>query len=216
MDASSIPSVAIQVFILVLAVSVHESAHGLAAFAFGDRTAHDLGRISLNPLKHIDPVGSVLLPALLAFTGAPIFGWAKPVPVSLAGVSNWRLANLVVSAAGPGSNFVLAGISTALLGALGGGAALDAEGIVHWIAMGAFLSVVVNLTLAIFNLLPIPPLDGFGVVQSMLPISLLRRSLSLQRWAFPAPMLLMLSGAPSAILGPLRRAALHLFLGAIS
>ena len=100
--------IVIQVAVLLFAVSVHESAHGWMALRCGDTTARDLGRITLNPVKHLDPFGSLLVPALLAFSGAPIFGWAKPVPVSLRGVRNPRRANLLVSAAGPVSNFAVA------------------------------------------------------------------------------------------------------------
>ena len=100
--------IVIQVAVLLFAVSVHESAHGWVALRCGDTTARDLGRITLNPVKHLDPFGSLLVPALLAFTGAPVFGWAKPVPVSLRGVRNPRRANLLVSAAGPVSNFAVA------------------------------------------------------------------------------------------------------------
>ena len=100
--------IALQVLALLFAVSFHESAHGLVALGCGDPTARDLGRISLNPLKHLDPFGSVVVPALLAFSGAPVFGWAKPVPVDLSRTREPRKANLLVSAAGPLSNVVLA------------------------------------------------------------------------------------------------------------
>src|SRR3954470_4424930 len=100
--------VVLQVVALLFAVSFHESAHGLIALYCGDPTAREQGRISLNPLKHIDPMGSVVVPALLAFAGAPVFGWAKPVPVDLSRTRQPRTANLLVAAAGPASNVVLA------------------------------------------------------------------------------------------------------------
>src|SRR5258706_6979268 len=108
MQPEKILEAVVQIAVLLFAVSFHESAHGYVAMKCGDNTARDLGRITLNPLKHLDPVGSILFPIVLAIAHAPIFGWAKPVPVSLRGVPNPRRANLLVSAAGPLSNLLLA------------------------------------------------------------------------------------------------------------
>lgn len=206
--------IALQVAALLFAVSFHESAHGLAALFCGDPTARDLGRISLNPLKHVDPMGSVVVPALLAFAGAPVFGWARPVPVDLRRTRDPRSANLIVSAAGPLSNVVLAALCAAVVfvlrsrieGPLGSSVA----GIVLLLAL---YSVLVNVALAIFNLLPIPPLDGFGVLESLLPRALAPLAIALRRYGMLILLLVMMSGILGRLLGPPRRAIVQLLLG---
>ena len=206
--------IAIQVVALLFAVSFHESAHGLAALACGDPTAREQGRISLNPLRHIDPIGSVVFPALLALTGAPVFGWARPVPVDLRRTREPRLANLLVSAAGPLSNVVLALLFTALvfvvrprLHAVGAGAVDEA------LFLLAVYSVLINAALAIFNLLPIPPLDGFGVLESLLPRRLAPLAFALRRYGMLILIGLMMTGVLRHVLGPPQRAILDLLLG---
>jgi Zn-dependent protease len=205
--------IVLQVVALILAVSFHESAHGLAALAYGDTTARDLGRISLNPLRHIDPVGSVVLPAMLAFAGAPVFGWAKPVPISLANTRSPRQANLVISAAGPVSNLLLAGFFALAVAWLHPRAAAGG-GMVYEVLLGlALFSVVVNVVLAIFNLLPIPPLDGFGVLESLLPPALAPLAALLRRFGMLILLLVIFSGALRFILAPAQRAVLQWLLG---
>jgi Zn-dependent protease len=171
---------AIQLAVVLFSISFHESAHAWTALKFGDTTARDLGRISLNPLRHIDPIGSVLVPIVLYFTAGFIFGAAKPTPVDLRNTRNPRLANLAVSAAGPFSNFLLAGIGIAMLVVMRNASpemlpdlaeALRgnrfASGTLAPVAYILFWFVMVNVSLAVFNLLPIPPLDGSGVVVSL-------------------------------------------------
>jgi len=170
----------IQLAVILFAISFHESAHALAALKFGDTTARDLGRISLNPIRHIDPVGSILVPIVLYIFSGLIFGAAKPTPVDLRRTKNPRLANLVVSAAGPVSNFLLAAVGLVifailrradpmvmqdLLEALRGNR--FAAGALAPIAYILYFFVMVNVMLGVFNLLPIPPLDGSGVVLSL-------------------------------------------------
>lgn len=173
---------AIQLAVILFAISFHESAHALAALKFGDTTARDLGRISLNPIRHLDPFGSVLLPLLMYFGsgGRLIFGSAKPTPVNLHNTRNPRLANLVVSAAGPVSNFLLSGAALLLLLVIKKAnprSILDlylatsgqsfAPGALAPIAYVLYLFTLVNVLLGVFNLIPIPPLDGSGVIVSL-------------------------------------------------
>jgi len=204
-------SVALQVAALIFAVCVHESAHGAAALWCGDPTARDLGRISLNPLRHLDPFGSVVLPAMLAFSGAPVFGWARPVPVMLARTRDPKLANLLVSAAGPLSNVLLAILFAVVATRI---RSLEAAGAVAvpilWFAV---YSVVVNVALAVFNLLPVPPLDGFGVLEGILPRSFDGVTAAIRRLGMPILLALIFTGALNGILRPAQRAAIGWLLG---
>ena len=203
----------LQVAALIFAVCFHESAHGAVALACGDPTAREQGRISLNPLKHIDPIGSVLLPAALALAGAPVFGWARPVPVSLARTRDPRRARLLISAAGPVSNLILAAGFAVVVGWLrpqmvrGVGPLLET---VFWLAV---FSVIVNVILAVFNLLPIPPLDGFGVLESLLPPQLAPMASALRRYGMLLLLLVIFSGALRSILGPTQRFLVDWLLG---
>lgn len=203
MDPQKTLEIVIQVVVLLFAVSFHESAHGFVAMKCGDNTARDLGRITMNPLKHLDPIGSLFFPAVLAFSGLPVFGWAKPVPVSLRGVRNPRRANLLVSAAGPLSNLILA-VGFAVLTFALRPVVTTRQHVLFPLLLVAVLSVLVNVSLAIFNLLPIPPLDGFGVLESLLPASALPAVMFLRRYGFIILMLLMFTGVLSFILRPAR------------
>lgn len=186
----------VQFAVLLFAVSFHESAHGWVALRCGDTTARDLGRISMNPVRHIDLIGSIFLPAFLAISGLPVFGWAKPVPISLRDVPNPRRANLLISAAGPVSNLILAVASAAVLFVLRFVAVTEANrGILQPIQILLFVAVLVNVSLAVFNLLPIPPLDGFGVVESVAPRRFWRVMSWLRRYGFFIFAILVFSGA---------------------
>lgn len=203
--------VVLQVAALVFAVCVHESAHGAVALWCGDPTARDLGRITLNPLRHVDPFGTILLPAMLALSGAPVFGWAKPVPVVLERARDPRQARLLVSAAGPLSNLILAGLFAALASRL---RALETAGpIAQCLFWFALFSVLVNVALAVFNLLPVPPLDGFGVVEGLLPPSLDGLVATIRRLGMPILLALIFTGALRNILGPAQRLAVRWLLG---
>jgi len=190
--------IVIQIAVLLFAVSFHESAHGWMALRCGDTTAHDLGRITMNPLRHLDPVGSLLFPAMLAFAGLPVFGWAKPVPVSLRGVPNPRRANLLISAVGPLSNLLLAFVSLIVLKGL----AMAGQGRGSALIEIAIAALVVNVSLGVFNLLPIPPLDGFGVVESLAPPGAIPAVIWLRRYGFLILFVAMFTGVLRMIMTP--------------
>jgi Zn-dependent protease len=152
---------------VLVAVTLHEVAHGWMARYLGDRTAELLGRLSLNPLRHIDPLGTLLIPGLLLVVGAPLFGWAKPVPVVTSVLRRPRLALIMVALAGPAANLAMAFLWLAVLMLvliIRSGHTLDS-----WILLMAQAGILVNVLLAAFNLLPIPPLDGGRVVAGVLP-----------------------------------------------
>jgi Zn-dependent protease len=149
------------------AITLHEVAHGWMARYFGDRTAEMLGRLSLNPLRHIDPVGTLLVPGLLLVVGGPLFGWAKPVPVATSALTHPRRAMIAVALAGPLANLCMAGLWCAVLGGITRVPANDT--LVYWIALMAQAGILINVVLAVFNLLPIPPLDGGRVLAGLLP-----------------------------------------------
>ncbi|MDY6823111.1 MAG: site-2 protease family protein [Thermodesulfobacteriota bacterium] len=160
---------------LLLAVSAHEAAHGLAAYRMGDDTAARAGRITLNPIRHLDPFGSVLLPLLLAISGAPfIIGYAKPVPVNFARLTNWKKGTVVVSAAGICANLCLlaiSGIAFRILFAMGRNITADSLWAFPLVELLLLLgySVIINAILAVFNMIPIPPLDGSKIIGVFLP-----------------------------------------------
>lgn len=167
---------------LIIAIVCHEVAHGFMANLLGDPTASERGRLTLNPIRHVDPVGTLLVPGALALLGGPVFGWAKPVPVNQRRLNNPRFGMMAVAAAGPGSNFVLAAIGAVLLGLVmpagigfsgdvdaGASLLVDRLGNTQWLATGLFYFILVNIFLGLFNLLPIPPFDGSHIVGGLLP-----------------------------------------------
>lgn len=175
--SSNVLDIAIQIAVLLFVVSFHESAHAWVALKFGDTTARDLGRISLNPLRHIDPFGSILLPLMCVLFHGPIFAYARPTPVNLRNTRNPRLANFCVSAAGPASNLLVAAVSLGTLLLVGRGspetirALLRNEmppGVLAPIVFVLFQLVLIDIVLAVFNLIPIPPMDGSGILFSLL------------------------------------------------
>jgi Zn-dependent protease len=174
-----LPELAAAVIAAVVAITLHEAAHGYAALALGDDTAKRMGRISLNPLRHVDPVGTVLIPGVLLLGQLltigrveAIFGWAKPVPVNLLALRDPRRGMMLVAATGPAANFALAWLAGLLLHAAGGlDGFLSAESM-RWVYRTLLLSILANLVLGLFNLLPVPPLDGGRILAGLLPARL--------------------------------------------
>jgi Zn-dependent protease len=195
----------IMLVVLFFSVIIHEVSHGYIALLNGDPTAKLYGRLTLNPLPHIDPVGTILVPALLFLSHSSIlFGWAKPVPVNPMNFRNYRTGELSVSAAGPLSNFFLAAVFAQLL---------------PWTENnpGFFLfckyGVIINLYLMLFNLIPIPPLDGSKVVMPLLPPSLQQLYAQLEPVGFVLILILLYSGLWSFLVMPVFRFLIGILLG---
>ncbi len=154
---------------LIIAIVFHEVAHGWTARMLGDPTAKEQKRLSLNPIRHVDPVGTLLVPGFLAVAGGPIFGWAKPVPVLKNRLDNPRFGMMAVAAAGPLTNFILAAIGALLLGLFANQLSPEAGAEPGLLARGLFYFILINIFLGIFNLLPIPPFDGSHIVEGAMP-----------------------------------------------
>ena len=168
----------ISITVFMIVIVVHELAHGYVAYRLGDPTARDAGRLTLNPFAHADPIGTVILPALLIITRSPvIFGWAKPVPVNPYNFADPRKGMLLTSLAGPGANFGLAVLFAIFLKT-----GLFSVYSVPWTFL--LYGVLISLILGIFNMIPIPPLDGANIVSAILPQDLARRFMRLQRYGF--------------------------------
>lgn len=171
----------------VPALVLHEVSHGFAAYKLGDPTAKRAGRLSLNPLKHIDPFGTVLLPLMLMVLGWPIFGYAKPVPYNPTYFKDPRKGDFIVGLAGPCANLVMAGVAAALAWVLLPAFQLYYANDFMYCFYGTFLPMfaLINLYLMFFNLLPIPPLDGSSIFALLVPRKYLPKYYSVQRYAFP-------------------------------
>ena len=221
-----LPEIVVQLLAFALALSVHESAHGWVAERLGDPTARWLGRITLNPLKHIDPFGTVLFPLLLAVMGAPIIGWAKPVPFISRNLRHPRRDAALVGAAGPASNLLLAlaatvllllckavmpGFRTILAAVLTAGAG-GASGIVAPLIYLGFSVAMISLVLAVFNMIPIPPLDGSHVLAALLPPPLAYRYGMLRSYGMLILFALMWTGVFGHLLQPFLKVLVWILL----
>jgi Zn-dependent protease len=195
---------------VLFAITLHEAAHGYVAKHFGDKTAYVLGRVSLNPIRHIDPVGTILVPlgilviGSLMGVGGLLFGWAKPVPVNFHALRSPKRDMLWVAAAGPGANLVMA-LAWALLlkGAVEGG--LDPA---HFIVQVGQAGIIVNLVLMALNLLPLLPLDGGRIVFSLLPDRLAMSYARLEPFGFPILLVLLFTNGLGFILYPMVNASM--------
>ncbi len=162
LDAQTIQTFLIYAIPILFAITVHETAHGWTALQFGDHSAQMLGRLTLNPIKHIDPIGTILVPAILYFTSGFIFGWAKPVPINASALKNPKGDMLWVAIAGPAANFIMAGLWLIVI-------IFSINTNSQFLATMGQVGIQINLILAVLNLLPLPPLDGSRVVSSLLP-----------------------------------------------
>ena len=197
---------------LIASLSVHEAAHAWAAYRLGDRTAEQLGRLSLNPAVHIDPIGTLLFPLIAIVTGLPLIGWAKPVPVDTRFLKHPKRDFALIAAAGPASNVVMAVVSAIVMAILPGVAPGDIAGRAVMTPLFQFLDmfVVVNVLLALFNMVPVPPLDGGNVLLGVLPPAGARVIEQLRPYGFIILYALMLTGMLSTLLGPVAYVVLTL------
>lgn len=204
MDSSLIPTIAIAALPVILAITLHEAAHGYAARHFGDPTAWQQGRITANPLKHIDLVGTIIVPGiiLLLSTGGILFGWAKPVPVDFSRLRHPKSDMLWVAAAGPGANLAML-LFWALVMKLAWLLPLNFFSLP--MARMAEVGMSVNIALMVLNLFPLPPLDGGRIAVSLLPRAVAWRFAQIERFGFPILLVLLFTGVLGSLLMPVMR-----------
>jgi Zn-dependent protease len=195
--------------ILISSLTFHEAAHAWTANQLGDPTARLLGRLTLNPAVHVDVIGTIVFPLVAMVTGFPLIGWAKPVPVDMRNLRHPRRDFAIVAAAGPISNLILAGVGAAVFTVWGADASSDTR---ELIATGLLRFVLLNVLLAVFNLIPVPPLDGGNILMGVVPESMAVAIDKLRPWGFLLLYALMLSGVLAAIIFPVQRLVLGLLL----
>ena len=190
----NLPALVIAFLVLLFSLSVHEAAHAWSASRLGDDTAKRQGRVTLNPVVHADPIGTLLLPLIAMVSGAPVIGWAKPTPVNTRNLREPRRDHILVTAAGPISNLLIAfAAATAMrVGLTGGG----------WFDLLIVEALTLNVMLAVFNMLPIPPLDGGQILMALLPRSVAMRLGFLYEYGFLILMGLLITGVLGSLIGP--------------
>ncbi len=199
MELTIIQKIAVYALPIILAITVHEAAHGYAAKYFGDLTAEKLGRITLNPLKHIDLVGTIILPALTVMLGGILFGWAKPVPVNFGNLRNPKKDMLWVAAAGPASNLVMAILWALILNY----SKIAPDSAAYFLSQMSWAGIMINLVLMVLNLLPLPPLDGGRIAVSLLPHDLAVQFSKLEQYGFIILVVLLFTGILGKIISPI-------------
>jgi Zn-dependent protease len=188
--------------VLIFSLTVHEAAHAVTADRLGDPTARLLGRVSLNPAVHVDPIGTILFPLISMFTGAPLIGWAKPVPVNSTRLGRqWKRKFMVIAAAGPASNIVIAIVASLILHIIPISGRLE-ERTLAPLAVFLYQLVGLNVLLAVFNMIPVPPLDGGNVVAGVLRGPLAEAFERLRPYGFLILYALILSGTLNTIVFP--------------
>ena len=196
---SIIQNIAIYALPVIFAITLHEAAHGYVAKHFGDLTAYTQGRISLNPIRHIDPVGTILLPVLTLLLGGILFGWAKPVPVNFAALRRPKQDMLWVALAGPGANLFMA-LLWALVIKLG--LSLPQNDLARPMILMGEAGIKINVILMVLNLLPLPPLDGGRIAASLLPHRMAHIFAKIEPYGFMILLFLLITGVLGAIIGP--------------
>ena len=202
MPELDISTLVIALLVLIFSLTVHEAAHAWSASQLGDDTAKRLGRVSLNPMVHVDPIGTLLLPLIAMVSNAPIIGWAKPTPVNVRNLRHPRRDHILVTAAGPASNLAIATAASLALRVLpssAGGSGLDVATPLNLIATEALL---LNVLLAVFNMLPIPPLDGGQILMALLPPRIAIHLRFLYEYGFLILMGLLVTGVLGYLIGP--------------
>lgn len=205
MELTVVQKIAAYALPILFAITVHEAAHGYAAKFFGDLTAERMGRITLNPFKHIDPIGTILLPALSIILGGVLFGWAKPVPVNFGQLRRPKQDMLWVALAGPASNFAMAIVWGLVLARI----ALFPESAQAFLAQMSLAGVQINLVLLVLNLFPLPPLDGGRIAVSLLPMKAAIRFAQIERYGMLILIALLFTGILGVLLSPVIRFFQH-------
>jgi Zn-dependent protease len=190
-----LPYLIIGLLVLIISLSVHEAAHAWSASQLGDDTAKRLGRVTLNPIVHVDPIGTLLLPVIAMVSGAPLIGWAKPTPVNTRNLRQPRRDSILVTAAGPTSNMLIAVVAAAAakVGVGAGG---------EWLSLFLTQALILNVLLAVFNMLPLPPLDGGQILMALLPPRVAAQLGFLYEYGFLILLGLLVSGVLWYVIGP--------------
>lgn len=204
---SIIQNIAIYALPVIFAITLHEAAHGYVAKHFGDLTAYTQGRVSLNPIRHIDPLGTIVLPIVTMLLGGILFGWAKPVPVNFSALRNPKQDMMWVALAGPGANLFMAVLwGFVIKFALG----LPQDGLAEPLILMGEAGIKINVVLMVLNLLPLPPLDGGRVAVSLLPPRLAYNFSKIEPYGFMILLFLLATGVLGTVIGPLIGITIHL------